>query len=275
VRFSFSDDLWPCEVDENQLGQVIDNIIINARQAMPTGGSIVVTAENIPEGQLVPAPLVPGNYVRISIRDFGIGISKDHLPHIFDPFFTTKQEGSGLGLATAYSIIRKHEGVIEVESELGIGTTFHIYLPAVPSAATEPLSTGIRKHRGQGVVLVMDDEEFIRDVAMELLKTMGYTVEFAKHGEEAIEKYKKAFSSPAPYVLVILDLTIPGGMGGMDAVKELRKINPSLLAIAASGYSQDPVMTDPQAFGFKDKIRKPFTKEELGEVLERVTGISK
>jgi CheY-like chemotaxis protein len=254
---------------------VIDNIIINARQAMPTGGSIVVTAENIPEGQLVPAPLVPGNYVRISIRDFGIGIAKEHLPHIFDPFFTTKQEGSGLGLATVYSIIRKHEGMVEVESELGIGTTFHIYLPAVPSARTEQLFTGIKKHRGQGVVLVMDDEEFVRDVAMELLRTMGYAVEPAKNGEEAVEKYKRAFSSPTQYAFVILDLTIPGGMGGRETVQELLKINPSVSAIASSGYSQDPVMTDPKAFGFKDKIRKPFTKEELGEVLERVTGNKK
>jgi PAS domain S-box-containing protein len=275
ARFSFSNGLWPCEVDENQLGQVIDNIIINARQAMPTGGSIVVTAENIPESQPVPAPLVPGSYVRISIRDFGTGISKEHLPHIFDPFFTTKQEGSGLGLATAYSIIRKHGGIIEAESELGIGSTFRIYLPALPSAAAESLSTGIKKHRGQGVVLVMDDEEFIRDVAMELVKTMGYSAEPAKNGEEAVAKYKKAFSSPAPYALVILDLTVPGGMGGKDTVQELLKINPSVAAIASSGYSHDPVMTDPQAFGFKDKIRKPFTKEELGEVLERVTGTLK
>ncbi|HUI92551.1 MAG TPA: PAS domain S-box protein [Chitinivibrionales bacterium] len=272
ARFGFPDGLWPCEVDENQFGQVIDNILINARQAMPTGGSVVVTAENFPKGQPVPAPLAQGDYVRISIRDFGIGISKDHLPHIFDPFFTTKQEGSGLGLATAYSIIRKHEGIIEAESELGIGSTFYIYLPAHPSAAAEPLSTRIKKHRGQGVVLVMDDEDFVRDVAAEMLKTMGYTADPAKNGAEAVEKYQKAFSSPVPYALVILDLTVPAGMGGKDTLKDLLKINPAVIAIAASGFSEDPVMTDPPAFGFKGKLRKPFTKEELGDVLERVVG---
>ena len=275
ARFSFPDDLWPCEVDENQFGQVIDNIVINARQAMPTGGTLIIIAENIGEGRPVPAPLSPGNYVRISIRDFGIGIARDHLPHIFDPFFTTKQEGSGLGLATAYSIVRKHEGFIEVESELGIGTTFHIYLPALPSAVVQTATAGIKKHRGQGAVLVMDDEDFVRDVSGQLLKSMGYSVDFAASGTEAVERYAKAFFSPTPYALVILDLTIRGGMGGKETVRELLKINPSVAAIAASGYSQDPVMTDPQVFGFKDKIRKPFTKEELGEVLERVAGKSK
>ncbi|HMD68484.1 MAG TPA: PAS domain S-box protein, partial [Chitinivibrionales bacterium] len=272
ARFTFSEDLWPCEVDENQIGQVIDNIVINARQAMPTGGALVITAENMPQGSQVPAPLVPGDYVKISIRDSGTGISKEHLSRIFDPFFTTKQEGSGLGLATAYSIIRKHEGIIEAESELGTGATFHIYLPALPSAVTDTPSAGTKKHRGEGAVLVMDDEDFVRDVAVELLKTMGYSVDTAASGAEAIEKYRAARASPSPYRFCILDLTVPNGMGGKDAVQELLIIDPSVIAVAASGYSQDPVITDPQAFGFRDKIRKPFTKEELGEVLERVTG---
>ncbi len=268
ARFGFADDLWPCEVDENQLGQVIDNIVINARQAMPTGGTVIVMAENIPPGQPVPAPLAPGPYVRISIRDFGIGIAKEHLPHVFDPFFTTKQEGSGLGLATAYSIIKKHGGFIEAESELGNGATIHIYLPATPSAAAETPAAGIKKHRGHGTVLVMDDEDFVRDVAAELLKTMGYSAAFATNGKDALEKYAETFASPSPFRAVILDLTLPGGMGGKETLAELLKIDPAIVAIAASGYSNDPVMTDPAAFGFKGKIRKPFTKEELAEVLE-------
>ena len=272
ARFSFPENLWPCEIDENQIGQVIDNIVINARQAMPTGGALVITAENVPRGSPVPAPLAPGDYVKVSVRDSGTGISREYLPRIFDPFFTTKQEGSGLGLATAYSIIKKHEGIIEAESELGTGATFHIYLPALPSAAIETPSSGTKKHRGEGAVLVMDDEDFVRDVAVELLKTMGYSVDTAASGAEAIEKYRAALASPTPYRFCILDLTIPNGMGGKDAVQALLSLDPSVTAVAASGYSQDPVMTDPQAFGFRDKIRKPFTKEELGEVLERVTG---
>jgi signal transduction histidine kinase/CheY-like chemotaxis protein len=274
ARFSLPDNLWPCEVDENQISQVVDNIVINARQAMPTGGTLVVTAENIGEDRPVPAPLLPGKYVHISIHDFGIGIASEHLPHIFDPFFTTKQDGSGLGLATAYSIVRKHDGFIEAESELGTGTTLHVYLPAMPSAAVQSTATGIKKHRGRGTVLVMDDEDFVRDVSGELLKSMGYSVDFAVNGEEALEKYRKAFHE-SPYVFVILDLTIHGGMGGKEVVKELLTIDPSAVAIAASGYSQDPVMTDPSAFGFREKIRKPFTKDELGDVLELVLGISK
>jgi PAS domain S-box-containing protein len=272
ARFSFPNDLWPCEVDENQLSQVIDNIVINARQAMPTGGTVVVKAENTPRGEVIPAVLAAGAYVHISIHDSGIGIAKEHLPHIFDPFFTTKQEGRGLGLATAYSIIKKHKGFIKAESEFGTGTTFHIYLPATPSALMETPITRVKTHRGQGTVLVMDDEDVVRGVLCEWLKSMGYLVDLAANGTEAVEKYKKVFSS-SPYVFVILDLTIPGGMGGKEVVQELLKINPSAMAIAASGYSDDPVMTDPVTFGFKGKIRKPFTKEELGDVLERVVGI--
>jgi PAS domain S-box-containing protein len=275
ARFCLPENLWLCEVDENQFCQVIDNIVINARQAMPTGGTVVVMAENIPPGEAIPAPLAPGAYVHISIHDFGIGIAREHLPRIFDPFFTTKQQGSGLGLATVYSIIKKHEGFIEAESELGTGTTVHVYLPATPSAAVETPITGVKMHRGQGTVLVMDDEDCVRKVLCEWLKSMGYSVDFAANGNEAVEKYAKAFASPLPFRAVILDLTLPGGMGGKETLAELLKINPAIIAIAASGYSNDPIMTDPVAFGFKGKIRKPFTKEELGDVLERVVGISK
>jgi PAS domain S-box-containing protein len=225
-RFLFPEDLWACEVDENQMGQVIDNIVINARQAMPTGGTVIVTAENVPAEEPVPQPLLAGDYVKISIRDFGIGIAKEHLPYIFDPFFTTKQEGSGLGLATAYSIVRRHEGLVEVESDLGTGTTFRIYLPALPSAPAGTPSAGTKRHRGYGTVLVMDDEDFVRDVAGQLLHSMGYTVDFAASGSEAIEKYRKVLGSPVPYAFVILDLTIPGGLGGKQVVQELLKLDP-------------------------------------------------
>jgi CheY-like chemotaxis protein len=237
---------------------------------MPTGGAVVVTGDNVSPCDPVPAPLASGEYVRITIRDFGIGISRDHLSHVFDPFFTTKQEGSGLGLATAYSVLRKHDGIIDIESELGSGTAVHIYIPALPSAATLSAANGLQSHRGSGKILVLDDEAFVRDVAAQMLRSMGYSAEFAVNGEEAVAKYKLAFSSPEPFVGAILDLTIPGGMGGAAAVQEILSIHPGAHTLAASGYSEDPIMTDPPAFGFSGKIRKPFTKEELGDALEHI-----
>ena len=273
-RFSMSEQPWACNIDKNQIAQVIDNIVINAQQAMPDGGAIVITATNVSLGENDHPPLKKGDYVKVSIRDFGIGIPKDIIPRIFDPFYTTKTKGHGLGLATCYSIITRHSGCIDVESEPGKGATFHIFLPAKPSTPAVSFVAKSTHHRGQGTVLVMDDEHAVTAVLREFLKSMGYAVDCAANGEEAVEKYKKTFSS-SPYVLAILDLTVQGGMGGEEAVKEILKINPSIVAIAASGYSQDPVMTAPSAFGFKGSIGKPFTKEELKDVLERVSGISK
>lgn len=270
-NFEIAADLWHCDVDENQMSQVLDNIVINARDAMPMGGTITVSAENVTGGSPLPPVLAPGNYVRISVADQGTGISPDHLPRIFDPFFTTKQKGSGLGLATSYSIVKRHGGAIEAESELGKGSTFIIFLPASgKTRAVEQTAGAGAAHKGSGRALVMDDEDFIRDVAAAMLKDMGYSAETAIHGNEAIDMFNKAEREGAPYDLAILDLTIPGGMGGKQARDELRKITPSVKIIASSGYSDDPVMSHPQEYGFDASVRKPYNRAEFARAVESV-----
>ncbi|MCJ7776454.1 MAG: PAS domain S-box protein, partial [Desulfobulbaceae bacterium] len=199
-EFSIAEDLWPIDVDVGQISQVIDNIVINANQAMPKGGIIQVAAENLIIEDRHGLPVKPGRYVRISVIDQGVGIAEKHLLNIFDPYFTTKQEGSGLGLATTYSIVKKHDGHITVESRLGVGTTFHIYLPASDKAVPEKAET--RPIKGQGRILVMDDEAPLRKMVGRMLKNLGYESEFAKDGAEAIRMYKEAQESEKPYDVV-------------------------------------------------------------------------
>jgi PAS domain S-box-containing protein len=276
-RFTIAPDLWPASFDENQISQVVDNVVINARDAMPMGGTISVTADNIPTGSPLPSDLVKGNFVRICVSDQGTGISPEHLPRIFDPFFTTKQKGSGLGLATAYSIVKRHDGVITANSELGKGATICMFLPASTSAAdgtSAPVSTP-PAHKGRGAVLVMDDEDFIRDVAAAMLSEMGYTVTTALHGAETLSLFEAAQNDNSPFDLVILDLTIPGGMGGRQAKDELRKLMPTAKIIASSGYSDDPIMSNPQEFGFDAAVRKPYDKAELAKAVSMVMGKGK
>jgi len=265
-EFSISNNLWAVEIDEGQINQAINNLIINAIQSMPEGGRIKLTAENVTvsEGEK------KGRYVKISIVDQGIGIPKEHLPKIFEPYFTTKQKGSGLGLAIVYSIIKKHDGYIEVETELGVGTTFKVYLPA--SLKNVFMRKGLKEkiQTGKGKILVMDDEELVRKVIGEMLVFLGYEVEFAKEGIEAIELYKKAKAQGQPFDAIIMDLTIPKGMGGKETINKLLEIDPTVKAIVSSGYSTDPVMTEFTKYGFKGFIIKPFKIKELGEVLYRV-----
>jgi PAS domain S-box-containing protein len=273
VSFEIPADLWPCDVDENQLGQVLDNIVINARDAMPMAGEITVSAANIPLGSKLPETLLPGTYVRILIRDQGIGIAPEHLPRIFDPFFTTKQKGSGLGLATSYSIIKRHGGAIEVESLLGKGTTFFIYLPASDNSVGEIAAEAKPSDRGAaGRVLVMDDEAFILDTAGAMLRNLGYSVDTAANGAEAIDKFNKARSEGAPFCLVVLDLTIPGGIGGKEAGQKLLAIDPTVRILASSGYSEDPVISHPEKFGFRASLVKPYRTSELAEAVARAMG---
>ncbi|MFA5203403.1 MAG: PAS domain S-box protein [Lentisphaeria bacterium] len=256
------DTLWPCNADENQLGQVIDNLVINARQAMPEGGTVTITAENLPDRPPPAANLPPGDYVCIRIRDNGPGISREHLPRIFDPFFTTKQEGSGLGLATVYSIMRKHDGQITAESELGRGSVFSLLLPAVESAAkTTPAPAA--DVTGHGAILVMDDEPFIHHICTRILETAGFTVTCTANGEEAVAAFRAAREASQPFALVILDLTVPGGKGGRDTIAELRRLDPQVLGIVSSGYADDPVMAHPQQYGFAGALPKPYTQAEL------------
>ena len=267
-EFSIAEDLWSAEVDVGQISQVINNIVINANQAMPEGGIIQVAAENLIIEDNHGLPGKPGRYISISITDQGVGIAQKHLLNIFDPYFTTKQEGSGLGLATSYSIIKKHDGHITVESQLGVGTTFHIYLPA--SDKIVPEKEKVKLIKGQGRILVMDDEASLRKVVGRMLKNLGYESEFAKDGAEAIWMYKEAQETEEPYDAVILDLTIPGGMGGKDAVKKLLEIDPEVKAIVSSGYSADLVLANFQEYGFKGMMPKPFTSQSLGKVLHEV-----
>ncbi|MFC1718486.1 PAS domain S-box protein [Candidatus Poribacteria bacterium] len=222
-EFSIPDDLWSVEIDKGQMNQVINNIVINANQAMASGGTVEVGVENMTIEAEDGLPLRDGKYVKISIEDHGIGIPEADLPKIFDPFYTTKQEGNGLGLATSYSIVDKHNGYITAESELGVGTTFHIYIPASPGQIlAEEQKIEDVPTTGEGRVLVMDDEEQIRDLAAGMLNSLEYEVATAEDGAKAIELYKNAESSGVPFDAVILDLTVPGGMGGSAAIQELR-----------------------------------------------------
>ena len=266
--FSIAEDLWPVDMDVGQMSQVINNIIINSNQAMPEGGTIQVAAENLIIEDSLGLPVKPGRYIKISITDQGVGILEKHLLHIFDPYFTTKHEGSGLGLATTYSIIKKHDGHITVESQVGVGTTFHIYLPASDRAVSK--KEEVKLIKGRGRILVMDDQAFLRKIVGKMLEKLGYESEFAKNGAEAIEMYKRAKEAEKHYAAVILDLTIPGGMGGKETIKNLLEIDPEIKAIVSSGYSDDPVLANFQEHGFKGMIPKPFEYRCLGKVLHEV-----
>ena len=269
-EFSIPDDLWPANVDEGRINQVINNLIINADQAMPNGGTVRISAENTNIGAESGLPLDPGSYIEVSVEDEGTGIPEDHIQKIFDPFFSTKQAGSGLGLATSYSIIEKHDGHITVESQLGAGTTFHIYLPASPE---EVLVTEKEEAEdpvmGEGRILVMDDEEVVRELASDILVNIGYEVITAIDGAQAIELYKKAMESGNPFDAVIIDLTIPGGMGGKETIQRLVEIDPNIKAIVSSGYSNDPMLADFGRYGFKGVIAKPYKTREMSEVLHK------
>jgi len=271
-EFSLPGDLWVVEIDEGQISQVIDNIVINADQAMPEGGIVKVVAENVVIGTEDFLPLKAGNYVKVSIEDRGIGIPEENLQKIFDPYFTTKQKGSGLGLAVSHSIIKNHNGHIAVESRLGIGSTFHIYLPAFPDRILpdEKEEKEELPITGNGKILVMDDEEAIRDLACKILDKFGYEVAVAIDGAEAIELYKEAKESNSPFDAVIMDLTIPGGIGGKEAIYMLREIDPEVKAIVSSGYSNDPILTDFRSYGFNGVISKPYGIKELNAVLSNV-----
>ncbi|MCX5893387.1 MAG: PAS domain S-box protein [Deltaproteobacteria bacterium] len=267
---SIPEDLWLVEADEGQLSQVINNLLINADQAMPEGGIIQVSAENCLVKAETDLPISKGKYVKFAIADQGIGISPKYLDKIFDPYFSTKQKGSGLGLATAYSIIKNHSGHIQIESQQGVGTTFHIYLPAIDQVvpAVEPETAKLAM--GQGKILVMDDEEIVREVLGRLLSRLGYEADFAGDGTQAIEKFVKAQESGRPFAAVILDLTIPGGMGGKETIEQLLRIDQQTKAIVSSGYSDDPVMADFQKYGFSEVIAKPYRIVELSQILQGV-----
>jgi CheY-like chemotaxis protein len=269
-KYDIDPNLWPVEADENQITRVINNLVMNSQQAMPEGGFIEINAINIKVDSVDMLPLAPGKYVKISIIDKGIGIPEKILPKIFDPYFTTKQKGSGIGLAVCYSIIKKHNGYITVESETGKGSSFHFYLPAVPEKAPSPEVIKDSSITGKGKVLLMDDEEIIRTVAARMLAFIGYEFEMAKDGTEAINLYKARMDAGEPFSAVILDLTIPAGVGGKETINRLMKIDPEVRGIVSSGYSNDPIMAEYREYGFCGFLPKPYKIDELRSVLHEV-----
>lgn len=268
---SISDTLWAVYADPGQIGQVISNLLINAAQASSEGDSIRVTAANITafEGEI--AGLAPGRYVAITIQDHGSGISPENMAKIFDPYFTTKDYGTGLGLTISYSIIRKHNGLIKLESRLGEGTTFNVYLPAsFEEVETDAPRAMISAASCKGKILVVDDEEDLRIILFTLLEGCGYVVLPVADGEEALSAYKAAMAASEPFDLVITDLTIPGGMGGKELVERLLEIDSKAKVIVASGYSHDPIMAQFGRHGLKGVIEKPFEFSTITDMIARV-----
>lgn len=269
--FDFADDLYFVEVNSEQINQVIHNIVLNADQAMPNGGKIIISAANVEVTNIHSKyrGLRKGHYVKISIKDQGIGMPQDILDKIFDPYFTTKSDGTGLGLTSCYSIITRHSGLIEVESEENKGSTFTLYLPA-SSKPPEKIEEDFDTDQISAKILVMDDNAMVRDTASRMLQRIGGNVKLATDGAEAIALYLQAKETGQPFDLVIFDLTVPGGMGGKEAIEKLREVDPEIKAIVASGYSHDPVMANPEQYGFRGVISKPFDIANLSKILKEI-----
>ncbi len=271
--FKFPDDLSPVKVDPVQINQVFTNLILNATQAMPDGGTIQIQAENndITTGSNIP--LKPGKYIKIMVIDKGIGISEKHIPKIFDPYFSTKRKGKGLGLATTHSILDKHNGYIFAESQIDKGTTFHIYLPASIKTVEQVKETKKPESvpcKGHGRILIMDDQELVLEILAKMLNKMGYEPVLATDGAQAIALFREACQSSKPFDVVILDLTVPGGMGGAKTIPELLKIDPKVKAVVSSGYSNDPIMSNYEDYGFCEVIPKPYSMDEMARLINKI-----
>ncbi len=275
AEYAIASDLWPVEADRGQLGQALSNVALNAVQAMPDGGHLHVRAQNVLLDANRFAELPAGRYVEISLRDEGIGIPERLLDRIFDPYYTTKQRGSGLGLATTYSIVKKHDGHISVESVLEAGSTFTLYLPATARVVEEAAGARVEAPSGGGRVLIMDDEAVVRSLVATTLSGYGFSVESARDGSEALELYRKAKDAERPFDAVILDLTVPGGMGGKEAARRLQEIDPQARIIVSSGYSNDPVMADYRNYGFSAVLTKPYGVGEMLTALREMMGWSR
>jgi PAS domain S-box-containing protein len=257
-------DLWPVEADEGQLEQVVHNIVLNAKQAMPRGGHVEVRCHNVRFRQPHEAPGEERQFVRVSITDHGTGIPAEHLERIFDPYFTTKAAGTGLGLAVSHTVVHNHGGFIKVDTDPSRGTTFHVYLPrSTRRVAVQPAPPSQAIPRGAGRILVMDDERAIATVTASMLRSLGYQAEVVSDGEMAVERYAAALERGAPFDAVVMDLTVPGGMGGAEALALLRELDPGVVAIVMSGYADTGVLADYQHAGFAGRLAKPFSLRDL------------
>ncbi len=269
--FCLAEDLWPVMADEGQIAQVIRNMVFNAREAMPAGGAVSIRAENVTRLTPDMPALPPGGYVRVSIADRGVGIPAEDLPKIFDPYFSTKERGErkgmGLGLTICHTIVQKHGGAITVKSVPGDGTTFDVYLPAAPQTTESAEAPAPPPPRSQHRILVMDDEQTVREVCGKTLRRMGHEVEAVEEGKLAVEAYAAAKKEGRPFDAVLLDLTIRDGMGGRAALEALREIDPEVKAIVMSGYADDPVVEQYGSHGFAGALVKPFDIERLRRVL--------
>ncbi|MBU0484884.1 MAG: response regulator [Proteobacteria bacterium] len=269
-EYQMPDDLWTIEADIGQISQVVHNLVINADQSMPDGGKIVITAENIELDKSHMLPLAEGRYVKVSFADQGGGIAPENLSKIFIPYFTTKKQGSGLGLATSFSIIKNHGGFITAESVPGCGATFLFYLPAASRDAADPGQVVNGFCHGGGRILFLDDDDTIRETMDDALSFLGYEVKCVADGAEVVAAYEQALTDNRPFNAVILDLTIPGGMGGVETMEKLLVLDPGVRAIVSSGYSEDPVMADFKKYGFTGVVPKPYRVEELSQVLHDI-----
>lgn len=270
--FHLGSDPVTVEADEGQISQVIHNLVINGCQAMPDGGSVRISSTREDVKETNQLNLAAGIYLKITIADYGQGIEKNLLSRIFDPYYSTKADGKGLGLASAYSIMKKHKGAIHVISEPGRGASFELYLPASDTKADEAKPHGHIVHMGHGRALLLDDEEIVRQAAGAMLTSLGYEVDFAEDGESAIARYKEGMETEKMYDFVIMDLTIPGGMGGKEAMHHLLQLDPEIVAIVSSGYANDPIMANYKDHGFAGLLTKPFSLEELSDVVGEVRG---
>lgn len=262
-------DLWSVDGDEGQIKQAVNNLLLNALQAMPSGGTLTLAAANLrleSERGALPA----GNYIKLTVSDTGIGIPKEYLPRIFEPYFTTKSQGHGLGLPMTWSVVKNHGGHIEAASEPGKGTSFELLLPATGRALAPERDQARAAVKGTGKILLLEDEELLKKAAVRMLKELGYTPEVTNDGKETLAAYRKALKGGRPFAAVIMDLTIPGGMGGREAVAELRKLHPAAKVIVSSGYSDEAVMADYKAYGFDAVLPKPYTYEQMAETLAKV-----
>lgn len=269
-EYYLPDELWLVEVDPGQINQVIHNLVLNSAQAMPGGGIVTISAENVEVDSTANYPLASGRYIKISVKDEGVGIPEESLQKIFDPYFTTKPEGTGLGLAITYSIVKRHGGYILAKAGTEKGAVFEVFLPASSGKLSLPEKKKLNVPRGSGRILVMDDDKMVRDVVSELLARNGYQVELAENGERALELYAEAHATGVPFDAVILDLTVPGAMGGVETMKHLREIDPGIKAIVSSGYSNDPVMSNYRSYGFRGVMAKPYQVENMIELLNQV-----